>query len=86
MFLCGRILSRHVLFSPKLRVIYELFTYKFYNIASGPGEKNHKAVLECFSLSDALQQKSSISDNIRGSVQAINMKFLNPSTDPFVNE
>jgi hypothetical protein len=38
-FLCGRNLSRHVLFSPKLGFIYVLFTYNFFNTASGPGEK-----------------------------------------------
>jgi hypothetical protein len=86
MFLCGRILSRRVLFSPKLGVIYVSFTHKFFNIASGPGEKNHNAVLEGFSLSDTLQQKLRTSDNIRGSIQAISVKFLIPATDPFGNE
>jgi hypothetical protein len=49
-------------------------------------EKNYEAKLEPLSLSDALQHKLSISDNIRSSVQAINLKFLNPATDPLENE
>jgi hypothetical protein len=84
-FLCGTILSRHVLFSPKLGDINMLFTYNFSTLLLVQ-EINYKAELERFSLSDALQHILSISDNIRGSVQAINLKLLNPATDTLENE
>jgi hypothetical protein len=62
-----------------------LFTYKFLTLLLIQ-EKKFEAELERFSLSDALQNKLSTSDNIRGSVQTINLKLLNPATDPLENE
>jgi hypothetical protein len=63
-----------------------LFTCNNFKSSSGPGKKNYKAVLECLSLSDAFQQKLIISDNKSGFVQSINVKLLNPATDPLKNE
>jgi hypothetical protein len=49
-----------------------LFTYNFSTLLLVQ-EKNYEAKFEPLSLSDALQHKLSISDDIRSSVQAINL-------------
>jgi hypothetical protein len=62
-----------------------LFTYNFSTLLLVQ-EKKYEAELERFILSNALQHKLSISDNRIGSVQAINLKILNPATDQLENE